>query len=212
MPLSLLVIDDNVELLAVVRRYFTQRSEFAPPQVFNRVPDALAYLQGHRVDVALVDLHLPDDSGVRGIRRVVELAAADHVIAFTGRTDDEAVRQAVAAGAGGYIEKTESLSRIADMILLAAAGSPAFSAPALKRLLGSFRPQPAPEKLAQLTPAETRVLELTARGEGTKEIASLLNLSVHTVYLYNKRILKKLGVPNRTAAAAYYLEATRPET
>ena len=200
MQVSLAIIDDDRQLLSLIGTHFEQYPGFAPPMLFADGKMALQKLARRHVDIALVDLLLPGDSGLRVIRRIAEKGLARQIIAFTNCDDDATIGDALASGATGYLIKGMPLVRCLK-------GEPVVSPPVLRSLIARYR-KPKPVGLEDiLSPAELRVLELGAAGHDCKTVATLLGLSVATVYVHNKRIAKKLGVPNRLAAIVKFQES-----
>jgi DNA-binding CsgD family transcriptional regulator len=120
-------------------------------------------------------------------------------VSFTGR-DEEISDERRAA-------QRYTLADLAHGLLRCLRGEPVVSPPVLRSLIARYR-KPKPPGLSEiLSPAELRVIELGAAGHDCKTVASLLGLSVATVYVHNKRIAKKLGVPNRLAAIVKFKES-----
>ena len=207
MQISLAILDDDRQLLALMAAHFENYPGFAPAILFDNGQTALQKLARRKVDVALVDLLLPGDSGIRVIRRLAERGLARQIIAFTNCDDDANIADALSSGATGYLIKGMPLGELATGIIRCLKGEPFVSAPVLRSMIARYR-KPVPPSLADvLSPAELRVLELGAAGHDCKTVASLLGLSVATVYVHNKRIAKKLGVPNRLAAIVKFQQA-----
>ncbi|MCI1711915.1 MAG: response regulator transcription factor [Chiayiivirga sp.] len=161
--------------------------------------------------LALIDLGLPDGSGVQLIEALQARGAQTLCIVATVFDDDAHLFPALRAGAQGYVLKDQARDTLADMLRGIAAGQPPLSPSIARRLLRHFQPMasapqaPSPEPL-QLTPRETDVLRLTAKGLTVNEVAASLALSRHTVSGYLKEIYRKLSVSSRAEAA---LEAAR---
>ncbi|MFM8421814.1 MAG: response regulator [Verrucomicrobiota bacterium] len=207
MQVSLAIIDDDRQLLSLIGTHFEQYPGFAPPMLFADGKVALQKLARRKVDIALVDLLLPGDSGLRVIRRIAEKGLARQIIAFTNCDDDATIGEALSAGATGYLLKGMPLGELASRLVRCLKGEPVVSAPVLRSLIARYR-KPKPLSMGDiLSPAELRVLELGAAGHDCKTVAALLGLSVATVYVHNKRIAKKLGVPNRLAAIVKFQES-----
>ncbi|MFZ2234780.1 MAG: response regulator transcription factor, partial [Dokdonella sp.] len=156
--------------------------------------------------LALIDLDLPDGSGVRLIERLAPGGCC--CIVASVFDDDAHLFPALHAGAQGYVLKDQSQEQLADMLRGIGSGQPALSPSIARRLLKHFQPV-LPAKAAPtsvLTPRETDVLRLIARGHTVADVAQLLALSTHTVSGYLKDIYRKLSVHNRAEAA---LEAVR---
>ena len=157
--------------------------------------------------LALIDLGLPDGNGTQLIEALRSRGADTLCIVSTVFDDDAHLFPALRAGAQGYVLKDRDRDALAGMLQGIAAGQPPLSPSIARRLLRHFQPTPvAPEDEAPLTPRETEVLRLTAKGLTLQEVADALGLSRHTVSGYLKDIYRKLSVGTRAEAA---LEAAR---
>ncbi len=205
-PLRVVLVEDDEALAELVSDYLAAHPRFTRPRVFVHPATALAGIREFRPHLVLVDLHLAGSSGIDCIRRIRDAKLPAKVLAFTGSSDEEAVVGALKAGADGYLLKQPSLAAVAESLLDAWVGQTVVSDAALAKIIGSFRrPEPA-NSVTTLSPAERAVLDLTVDGLDCKIIARQLGISVHTVYVHNKNIIRKLGVNNRHAAAALWRE------
>lgn len=155
--------------------------------------------------LALIDLGLPDGSGVTLIQRLLALDPTCVCVVATVFDDDAHLFPALAAGAQGYVLKDQSPEMLAAMLQGIAAGQPPLSPSIARRLLRHFQPLPAQPEPA-LTARESEVLRLIAKGLSVGEAAQALGLSRHTVTGYLKDIYRKLSVSTRAEAT---LEAMR---
>jgi DNA-binding NarL/FixJ family response regulator len=163
---------------------------------------ALARVPALRPDVAILDVRLPDGNGVdvcRELRsRLPELAC----IMLTSYADDDALLQAVMAGASGYLLKDVRASGIIDAVRTVAGGKSLLDPTATARLLDRLRQDAAhKDPLAALTGQEREVLELIGRGLTNRQIGQQLFLAEKTVKNYISSIFMKLGLQRRTQAA-----------
>ena len=154
--------------------------------------------------LALVDLGLPDGSGLRLIERLHPLGTV--CVVATVFDDDAHLFPALRAGAHGYVLKDQTHEALAAMLAGIAAGHPPLSPSIARRLLHYFRPEPGHAAESALTARETDVLRLIAKGLSVGEAAQALGLSRHTVTGYLKDIYRKLSVSTRAEAT---LEAMR---
>lgn len=198
------VIDDDNDLLQIIGARLSPAEGFAAPLLFTSSKNAFKKLAVRPVDVALVDLVIPGDSGLRIIRRLVETGRAKTVLAYSSATDPETMLEALRAGAIGYWVKSGDLDALESALQRAIRGEPVISAEPYHMMLSQIQSAPRPSKFHVLSRAETTVLALAAEGFSCAEIAKRLQVSIHTVYVHNKRILKKLEVPDRLAAIARY--------
>jgi DNA-binding NarL/FixJ family response regulator len=207
---SILLLED----LAEIRAWLFERvkSVFAQAQVTQctRVQQALGCLQAHRFDLALVDLGLPDGSGVAVVERLRELQPEAYTVVVTIHDDDEHLFPALQAGAYGYILKEQARQQIEEQLVRLSQGEPPLSPSIARRVIHHFKEAPlrTPAHLPRvlLTERETDVLLRVAKGFTLPEIALQLGLSRHTVADYVKQIYRKLNISSRAEAA---LEAQR---
>ena len=173
------------------------------------VAEANRAMEDARIDVALVDLGLPDGSGLSVIRRMLERVRGCEVIVLTLFGDDERVIASREAGATGYLTKDAAPQEIVDGILQVLDGGAPMSPPIARRVLRRFRDAsrdgsvpsgPGPSDGPGLSDREHQVLQLIAKGFATTEIGSLLELSPNTVLTYVKRVYGKLSVHSRSEA------------
>lgn len=158
---------------------------------------------GHRADIALVDLGLPDGSGVQVLRRLVEAAPATRRIVTTAYGDDAYLLEAIAAGAQGYLLKEEEASTLSDTLRRIERDEPPLSPSIARRMLAHFGGGMTAQTAKQdddLTAREKETLTLLARGYTIAEVADKLGLSPHTVASYAKTIYQKLHVTSRAEA------------
>ncbi|MDG2521370.1 response regulator transcription factor [Caulobacter segnis] len=165
-------------------------------------------LQWRTPDVALVDIGLPDGSGVDLVRELTREHPAATPIVTTIFDDDAHLFDAIAAGAQGYLLKDQDTSAFVQALRRIERGEPPLSPSIARRMLEHFRAAPplSSEDLEPLTPRETEVLALLGRGLRVGEAARVLGISEHTVAGYVKTVYRKLNIASRAEAA---LEAAR---
>jgi DNA-binding NarL/FixJ family response regulator len=172
--------------------------------------EAVRRVRGIAPDVVLMDMSMPEISGVEATPLVLEAAPDTSVLMLTIATDDARVIAAVRAGASGYLLKNAPLEEIIAGVRAAADGRSAIASAAAWALLRSVRatavvPEslPEPPNLPVLSSRERDVLALVATGCDNAGIAARLYLSPSTVKNYVTKLLEKLGVENRVQAATY---------
>ncbi|MFA5082588.1 MAG: response regulator transcription factor [Hydrogenophilaceae bacterium] len=156
---------------------------------------------GPRPDIALVDLGLPDGSGVEIIELIQRLYPATLCVVASIYDDDGHVFPALRAGARGYLLKDQPVERIVEALNGIAAGEPPLSPAIARRMLAFFRPEAPAKAEVELTGRETEVLRFIAKGMTQAETARLLGISQHTVAGYVKELYRKLNVSSRAEAA-----------
>ncbi len=212
--MRILLLEDLPEirqwLKALVGQIFpaSQISESA------RVHDALQQITAMRFDLALIDLGLPDGSGVEVVEALRESQPEAQSVVVTIHDDDDHLFPALQAGAFGYLLKEQSRELLGEQLQRITQGEPPLSPSIARRVIKYFasharqEPQEAEPLLpaVSLTDRENEVLLRVAKGFTLPEIGVQLNLSRHTIADYVKQIYRKLNVSSRAEAA---LEAQR---
>ncbi|WP_189953127.1 response regulator [Streptomyces alanosinicus] len=168
--------------------------------------DALVRIPATRPDVAVLDVRLPDGSGVEVCREVRSRDETVRCLMLTSFADDEALFDAIMAGASGYVLKAirgnELLQAVRDVAGGKSLLDPVATARVLERLRdgGTARTD---DKLAQLTEQERKILELIGEGLTNRQIGERLHLAEKTIKNYVSSLLSKLGMQRRSQAAAY---------
>ena len=158
----------------------------------------------HRPDVAVLDVQLPDASGVEVCRELRSVHPEIACVMLTSFNDDEALVQAVVAGASGYVLKQVRGSAIVESIRTVAAGRSLIDDGLVERVTERIRRDAQEdERLASLSPQERRVLDLLAQGYTNRRIGEELFLAEKTVKNYVSNLLAKMGMSRRTEAAVY---------
>lgn len=168
----------------------------------STVREALARIPAVRPDVAVVDVRLPDGSGIDLVRTLREQLPDLPCLVLTSYSDDEALLDAITAGAQGYVLKQIRGTELVSAIRTVASGGSLLDSASTARVLQRIRRgQEAPPAPTGLTGQEEAVLELLAEGLTNKQIAERMFLAEKTVRNHVTGILAKLGVENRVQAA-----------
>lgn len=208
----ILIVEDDPETRAGLSQHIEANADLSLVDAVGSVAAALDVLntENTTVDVLLVDLGLPDGSGEDVIRHARNLPTPPEIMVITVFGDERHVISAIEAGASGYLLKDASSESLGDAVRdLLAGGSPITPVIArhiLKRFSVDPPKPPSPqqeevtEDVPHLTPRETEVLGMVARGYTNNEIAELLEMSFHTVTSHIKHIYRKLSVRSRSEA------------
>jgi DNA-binding NarL/FixJ family response regulator len=168
------------------------------------VAEALVRIPAARPDVAVLDVRLPDGSGVEVCREVRSQSPEIACVMLTSYADDEALFAAIMAGASGYVLKQVGGTSLVDDVRRVAAGESLLDPALTKRVLERLREGPEEDPLlGTLTPQERRILDLIAEGQTNRQIADTMYLAEKTVKNYVSNLLTKLGMERRTQAATY---------
>jgi len=172
--------------------------------------EAMAALDASMLpDVVLMDIGLPGMSGIEGVRRVKSLVPAAHVLMLTIQEEDDAIFEAICAGASGYLLKPSSTEEIVAAIRQAVEGGSPINTHIARRMLEMFArltPPQAPAEDYGLTPRESEILQQLVDGLTMRQIADRLDVSYHTVDAHIRNIYDKLHVHSRSRAVAKALQ------
>jgi len=158
-----------------------------------------------RPDVVVIDLIMPGIGGVEAIRRLRDADESIGLLALSTFAHGDLIREAIDAGASGYLVKSVDTEGLAQAVRDVAAGRGSFSSDVTRVLAAA--PRSAADVTARFTEREAEVAELVARGRSNADIAESLNLSVFTVKNHVSSILMKLQAQSRTEAAAIILRS-----
>jgi len=201
----ILLVDDHPLFLDGVRAALTGAGDLEVVGEARTVAEAVTRAAELVPDVVLMDLNLPDASGVEATVRILAASPDVRVLMMTMSADDDAVVAAMRAGARGYVVKGTGRDELLHAIRTVAAGGAVFS-PTVADRLGRFFTGLAVgggrEMFPQLTSRELEVLDLVARGLENRRIARELHLSDKTVRNHVSNVMAKLDVEDRSAAIA----------
>ena len=207
---NILLLEDLPEIRAWLRKLVLQVFPTAQVQDSARVQDALELASTVKFDLALVDLGLPDGSGVAVVSKLRALQPEARSVVVTIHDDDEHLFPALQAGAFGYLLKEQPPEVLSEQLHRISQGEPPLSPSIARRVIAHFAAQPRSPRPelphVSLTDRESEVLLRVAKGYTLPEIGVQLGLSRHTIADYVKQIYRKLNVSSRAEAA---LEAQR---
>jgi DNA-binding NarL/FixJ family response regulator len=205
-PMRLVVVDDHEVVRQGLVALLDRRREFSVVAEAGTVAESLAVTRRHRPDLVVMDVRLPDGSGIEACRDIRAEMPETRVVMLTSYPDEEAVLSAILAGASGYL-----LKQIRGRDLVAAReaigrGESLLDPAVTERVLDRVRRAASGgehDELADLTAQERKILLLVAEGKTNKEIAAEVFLSDKTVKNYVSSILSKLNLQRRAQAAAF---------
>jgi DNA-binding NarL/FixJ family response regulator len=198
------LLDDHEIVRAGLRSLLEDAEGFAVVGEAATVQEALDRIPPIHPDVAILDVRLPDGSGIEVCREVRSSSPEIACVMLTSYADDEALFAAVMAGAAGYVLKQVGATSLVDDLRKVADGQSLLDPALTERVLERLKDQVVEDPLlAALTPQERRILDLVAEGQTNRQIAGTLYLAEKTVKNYVSNLLSKLGMERRTQAATY---------
>lgn len=196
--IRLLIVEDQVRILERQRRLLEAQAELEVVGTARNGVDAVELCGSLKPDVVLLDLGLPDIDGIAVTKQIRERWPAIEVLIFTIFDDEARVLDAVRAGASGYLLKGAPAERIVEALRDVHQGGSVIQPQLARALLRRFQPPAAPA--VGLTPRETEILTLIAKGLSNRNAAEVLGSSRATVRTHLEHIYAKLDVSNRTEA------------
>jgi len=197
------LVDDHEVVRRGVRDLLDMDDQLEVVGEAGSVEEALRRIAPAKPDVAVLDVRLPDGNGVELCRELRSQDPELRCVILTSFGDDEALFDAIMAGASAYVLKQVRGSDLVDAVRRVGAGQSLLDPALTARVLERIRTEQSESEEEKLTPQERRILELLGEGLSNKEIAARIHLAEKTVRNYVSNLLAKLGMHRRTEAAAY---------
>jgi DNA-binding NarL/FixJ family response regulator len=210
--IRLLLVDDSPIVRLGLRAALEDHADLEIAGEAPNAAEGIAAAGKLRPDVVLLDLQLPDRSGLHACREMLKSTPGLRVLVLTSNNNERNVQEAMNAGAQGYLLKENDGASLARAVRQAAAGLPVLDPSLAGQVLNLVKRRSvisAEEKLKTLSFQEQRVVALLAEGLTNKEIGDRLGLTEKTIKNYLATVFDKLGIARRAQAAALYVEATR---
>ncbi len=202
--LRILLVDDHDVVRAGLRSVFDNTEDLRVVGEAGTAAEAIRRVGLDLPDIVVLDVRLPDGSGIDVCREVKEKWPATGVLILTSYADQDALIEAYDAGASGYILKRVDSAELLDAVHQVGMGDLVFGEALDAALASKIRSSgQSHAKIDLLSLQEKNVLDLLAQGKSNKQIAELMFLSDKTIKNYVSHILSKLEVASRTEAAAY---------
>lgn len=204
--IRVLVVDDHQVVRLGLRALFATVGHFEVVGEAGSAAEAVEQARRTCPDMVVMDVRLPDGSGVEACREIRSARPETRVVMLTSYSDEEAVVASILAGASGYLLKDSQAERLIETVEVAARGDSLLDPAATKAVIAWMRRiggRGAADPLGVLSEQERRILPLLAEGRTNREIARELFLSEQTVKTYVSHILRKLQLARRAEAAAY---------
>jgi DNA-binding NarL/FixJ family response regulator len=204
--ISVAVVEDNAGVRRSLELMLNDSPGFSCVCACGSAEDALQVIPRQAPDVVLMDIHLPNRSGIECTLRLKQLMPAVQVIMITVYTDIDTIFKALRAGASGYLLKRSPPEKILEAITEVRQGGAPMTREIARKVVEAFtEPAEVSPAMSNLTRRENEVLELLSQGFGNKEIAQSLSISGDTVRYHLKQIYEKLHVRSRTEAVAKFV-------
>ncbi|MDX1621679.1 MAG: response regulator transcription factor [Nitriliruptorales bacterium] len=201
---TVFLVDDHDVVLEGVRQVLEMSERFAVVGAAATAYEALAGILDTEPDLAIVDVRLARGDGIELIREVRSRQPSIECLVLTSFTDETAFYQALVAGACGFVTKDQSSDELLQSCLDVIEGRTLMTPDTVDALRTRANRLPDDERfLADLTPQECRILTYITEGRTNREIAEVMFLAEKTVRNYVSNLLGKMGMKNRTEAAAY---------
>jgi DNA-binding NarL/FixJ family response regulator len=205
-PLRLLVVDDHELVRQGLVSLLDRREHFQVVAEAGTAAEAVEMARKFEPDLVVMDVRLPDGSGIEACREIRAEFPATRVVILTSYPDEEAVLSAIIAGASGYLLKQMRSRDLVSALESVGRGESLLDPAVTEKVLDRVRRIATgtyTDEMAQLTQQEQKILLLVAEGKTNKEIASDVFLSDKTVKNYVSSILSKLNLERRAQAAAF---------
>lgn len=198
------LLDDHEIVRRGLRELLETEDDLEVVGEASTAAEALARIPATRPEVAVLDVRLPDGNGVEVCREIRSENPEIQCLMLTSYADDEALFDAIMAGAAGYVLKQVRGTELVEGIRRVATGQSLLDPSVTKRVLDRLRHRPEEdERFGDLTDQERKILSLLAEGKTNRQIAGEMFLAEKTVKNYVSNMLAKMGMQGRTEAAVY---------
>lgn len=193
MPVSIIIFEDSEQLRHSLVTLLNNSEGYKVTGDYDNVIDAANIIRHQRPDVVIMDIDLPEKSGIEGVRIIKETKPETLVIMYTMFEDDEKLFNSLCVGANGYILKKTSPYKLFEAINEVMEGGAPMSPTIAKRVLQSFQNKSAVRQY-HLSPREAEILQLLIKGYSIKLIAAELKIAFDTTRAHLRNIYRKLHV------------------
>ena len=207
MPIIVAIVEDSRTIRESLRRIIDDTPGLQCAWAVGSAEEAIAHAPRCRPEVILMDIHLPNMSGIECAARIKEISPETDVIMLTVYEDNDKIFRALQAGACGYLLKRTQPERLIQAIQDVRNGGAPMTSEIARRLVETFQ-QPraaAAQPAVELSRREREILELVSGGYGNKEIADQLSIGLETVRHHLKRVYDKFHVHSRSEAVVKFM-------
>ncbi len=198
------LLDDHEVVRQGVRSLLEASGQIEVVGEASSASETLARVRASQPDVAVLDVRIPDGNGVEVCREIRSEFPHIHCLMLTSYSDDDALFEAIMAGASGYVLKQIRGSELVSAVMRVSLGESLLDPAVTGKVLARLRsPEPEDDRLVHLSPQERRLLELIGEGMTNRQIGAEMFLAEKTVKNYVSTLLGKMGMHRRTEAAVY---------
>lgn len=201
MAIRVVLADDHI-LVRQSLKSLLEREGFKVVAEASDGQEALRQVQSHRPDIAVIDISMPVLNGLDAAREIVRLAPKTKTILLTQHDEDEYISEALEAGMNGYVLKSQAAGDLIQAIQQVCRGQIYLSPGVSTAVVQAYRSK-SKKPTDPLTTRERQVLQLIAEGKSTKDVASMLGISVKTAESHRTRLMSKLDI-HETASLVRY--------
>ncbi|NOS70258.1 MAG: response regulator transcription factor [Verrucomicrobia bacterium] len=206
MPISIAIVEDDRAVRASLASMIQRAADCRCVGDFGSAEEALRKLPSLRPDVILMDINLPDMSGVECVHQLSQRLPAARILMLTVQEDPDSIFNSLAAGASGYLLKPVRAAELVAAVKDVFRGGAPMTSIIARKVVQSFKQAGTSRtETEKLSPREQGVLDALAKGYSYKETAELLGISYSTVHTHIEHIYQKLHVQSRGQAVAKYL-------
>jgi DNA-binding NarL/FixJ family response regulator len=205
MSAKVAIVEDNSGVRESLAVLINGTAGFRCIGTYANAESALKQLPQNWPDIILMDINLPQMSGIECVARLKALRPAVHIVMLTVQVDSEQIFKSLKAGAGGYLVKQASPTEIMEALADVLAGGAPMTNTVARKVVAFFNQKASPDETGSLTKRELEILTQLAKGYQYKEIAELLAINVLTVRTHIHHIYEKLRVRSRTEAVVKFL-------
>jgi len=203
-----LIVDDHILFREGLQTLLELEPDFRVVGQASNVQEAIEMAKALKPDLVLMDINLPDGSGLDAVETISLQSTDTAVVILTVHEPNEYLLDAIRAGAKGFIPKGTHFAKLVAGLRAVRNGETAISRMMVNRLVDEVRrlgkpPELEPDSLVTLTPREVQILSYMGRGASNREIASMLVISENTVRVHVHNLLEKLGLKSRVEAATF---------
>ncbi|ANN99731.1 response regulator transcription factor [Mycobacteroides abscessus] len=207
--ITVFLVDDHEIVRTGVADLVESAEDLSVVGQASTVAEAMARIPAAKPDIAVLDMRLPDGNGIELCRDLRSQFPDLNCLMLTSFTDEQAMLDAIMAGAGGYVIKDIKGMELVSAIRIVGTGQSLLDTRAAAAVMRRLRSQTESSPLTDLTAQETTLLELIGEGLTNRQIAARMFLAEKTIKNYVSRLLAKLGMERRTQIAVFATKITK---